>query len=314
MKQINKKIFYSVVGLILIISIINITSSYISKSNSANKNSTNNNLNSSNNQHNKKSSHNNENKKTQLLTNDSPIKLKNPRSVSPKKNYLAPKWSPNGLDILYTGPKYKGLYIASADGTRVKKISGDIGIGYNARWSSDGTKIITYKNGETTVYDIAGDEVTDSSESFEDKPKVFARNNNIYYRNHDNKNEEKLGNGEDSFYGPKLSPNENKVLYSGMVTGIYIRDFNSGRIVKVGPGTNPQWSFNSQGVIYNFTQDDGKQIISSDLYFAYADGLNTYNITNTPDIIELNPQISPDGSQITYEVDGQIFVAELQGL
>ena len=252
--------------------------------------------------------------KLQSVSSNSPIVIKNRYSISPKDNYIAPRWSPNGLDILYTGPKYKGLYIAAVDGTRVKKISDETGIGYSARWSSDGTKIITSKNGKITVYDITGDEVSDNKESFEDKPKVFVRDNNIYYRNYETQNEEKLTNSEDSFFGPKLSPDEKKVLYNGMVTGIYIRDLETGKVVHIGPGTDAQWSNDSKGIVFNFTQDDGKQVIASDLYYAYADGVNKYNITNTPDVIELKPQISPDGSKITFEVDGQIFVAELHGL
>lgn len=36
------------------------------------------------------------------------LNMKNRRSVTPKGDFMAPKWSPDGLDILATKGKYKG--------------------------------------------------------------------------------------------------------------------------------------------------------------------------------------------------------------
>jgi len=241
----------------------------------------------------------------------SPFLLENARSVTPKDGFIYPRFSPDGMDIICSKHKFRGIYLVSADGSEIRQISDEIGIGYNVKWSADGTKIIVEKDGKTKVLDITGEEI--DPEEVENLPdqNVFAKDDNIYLKNPDTGEDINLTNGEDAFFDPQVSPEGDKVAYQGLSTGIHIKNLETGEVVDLGQGTNMKWMPDGSGVIYNFTQDDGMDIIAGDIYFAYPDGSGAFNITNTPDIIELNPSISPDGSYLTYEVDGQVFIADL---
>lgn len=239
-----------------------------------------------------------------------PYQISNPRPLTPKEDFMAPRWSPDGLDVLFTRGKFQGLYLVSADGSQIRELSKEDGIGYNVRWSKDGSKIITDKNGSKKAIDLAGGETSESGieESF---APAFAQNDNIYIKNPSTGESEAVTNGEDSFYAPQVSPDGSKVAYVGLTTGIHIKDITTGEVSNIGQGANLQWMPDGKGLLYNLSQDDGIKLISGDIYFAYADGSGVFNITNSPDVIELNPSISPDGKHISYEVDGQIFTADI---
>ena len=242
-----------------------------------------------------------------------PFQVTNSRAVTPKGNFIHPRWSPDGMDILCTKDKFKGLYLVSLDGSEIRELSDAFGVGYKVKWSADGTKLIVESDGKTKVFDITGEEITDSPESLDViEDAVYARDDNIYLKNLETGEEMTLTDGEDAFFDPDLSPDGEKVAYQGLTTGIHVKDLSTGEVIDIGQGTDMQWTPDGNGLIYSYTQDDGMNIIAGDIYFAYADGSGYYNVTNTPDIIELNPTISPDGKQVTYEVDGQVFVADLE--
>lgn len=243
-----------------------------------------------------------------------PFLVRNSRPITPKEDFIYPRWSPDGLDILFTRAKYRGLYLVSVNGSGIRELSDELGIGYKVRWSEDGTKLIIEKDGKTITIDLTGEEVeTDSLEEQVNEP-IFAKDDNIYFKNPDTGELEQLTDGEDAYFNPQLSPDGSKVAYEGLTTGINIKDLETGEVINIGRGSNIQWTPDGRGLIYDYTQDDGEQLIAGDIYFAFADGSGVFNLTNTPDIIEHNVRISPDGTKIIYEVDGQIYVADLLNL
>lgn len=260
--------------------------------------------------------------------------ISNPRAITPADagDFIAPRMSPDGLAVLYTGPKYKGLYVALADGSDMRQISDKPGIGYKARWSADSTAIIVEIDGRTKALDLYGFEVAPEQFDKAGSRTVFTKNDDVYYNPHTDKSEEKEGKadtgedtgedkdaqrltgGEDTYFNPVLSPDESHVAYIGLASGIHIKNIKTEEVVYIGQGINVQWTPDGRGLIYNYTQDDGEQVIDGDIYFAAADGTSIQNLTNTPRIIELHPNLSADGSAVTYEVDGQVFIADISGL
>ena len=255
-----------------------------------------------------------QNKTSEDASSIPPFRIANKRSLTPRNGYIHPRWSPDGLDVLFTKAKYRGLYLVSSNGSDIITLSDEFGIGYNVRWSLDGTKLIVMKDGEETVIDLAGMEEVDPEDVDYDKSPVFSREDNIVLRDPESGEEKNLTSGEDSYYNPALSPDAESVVYEGLTTGINVKNLETGEVVNIGQGNNPQWTPDGEGVIYGFTQDDGENILGGDIYYASSDGDEIYNLTSTPDIIELNPSISPDGTQIIYEVDGQIIVADIEDI
>ena len=53
-------------------------------------------------------------------------------------DYLAPQFSPDGGDLLLTGPQLRGLYLATLTG-RIAQLTDDAEAGVHARWQRDGS-------------------------------------------------------------------------------------------------------------------------------------------------------------------------------
>lgn len=238
-----------------------------------------------------------------------PFKVKNSRAITPKNNFMSPRWSPDGMDVIYTSAKFKGLYLVSADGTGVRQLSDEDGVGYKVKWSKDGTKLIIKKDGKEVALDLTGDE--SDAAGLVDPDSIYAESDKIYYKNPQTGETETLTGDDDKYFNPVTSPDGSKVAYQGLSSGIHVKNVMTGEDVNIGQGGSFEWTPDGQGLVYNYTQDDGMKLISGDIYYASADGSEVYNITDTPDIIEEKPSISPDGKKVTYEVDGQIFVADL---
>ena len=251
---------------------------------------------------------------TSETQNPTPMKVVNGRSITAKENFIHPRWSPDGMDVVCTKHNFKGLYLVSSDGSQIRELSDQYGVGYNVEWSADGTKlIIKQKDGKVSIIDISGQESSQTADDVKlPEERIYAKDDNIYIKDPQSGEVKNLTNGEDNFFDPHLSPDGACVAYQGLTTGLHVQNLASGEVIDIGQGSNFQWTPDSMGLIYNVTQDDGMNIIAGDIYFAYTDGSGVFNITNTPDIIELHPSISPDGSHVTYEVDGQIFVADIQ--
>ncbi|NNE47783.1 MAG: hypothetical protein HKN37_14105, partial [Rhodothermales bacterium] len=58
-------------------------------------------------------------------------------------HFIQPRWSPDGLRLAFTSESYRGIWIASKNGTGVTQISDDNSAGFGFSWSPDGSAILT---------------------------------------------------------------------------------------------------------------------------------------------------------------------------
>lgn len=242
------------------------------------------------------------------------LKMDQPQPLTPEEDYMAPRWSRDGLDVLVTKSKYTGLYLVSRDGSDVRRISDEPGIGYNAHWSQDGNYIIVENEEGTRLYDRSGRQVEAAPEMDRIVPRVYAKAGVLYRREGADRSETDgvILADEDQYFEPVVSPDESKIAYIGLESGIIIKDLQNEEDILISEGTDICWLPDSSGILFNYTQDDGERIIDGDIYFAYADGRGVENLTNTPGVIERHPDLSQDGSQLTYEVDGGIYSVEVE--
>lgn len=113
------------------------------------------------------------------------------------------------------------------------------------------------------------------------------------------------------YYLPQLSPDGTKISTSDGVV-IYILDFNGNILANLGRGDWETWSPASNQIAFVTAIDDGYNIISSDLFVFDLNKSLKFQITNTTDEIEVEPQWSPNGDKIVFfsENSGKIFVVE----
>ncbi len=110
---------------------------------------------------------------------------------------------------------------------------------------------------------------------------------------------------------PALSPDGKKVAFNQMDDVVVMNIDGTGKIV-IGQGFSPCWVNNSQ-IIFEKTTDDGHTYTSGELYLANANGTSIKQLTSSP-LIEMQPQISPDGNKIIFMSysDGQIYIADFK--
>jgi Tol biopolymer transport system component len=110
------------------------------------------------------------------------------------------------------------------------------------------------------------------------------------------------------------SPDNKKVAFEVMGGNMYCMNIDGTDLVDLGKGNRPRWSFDSSKIIYMIAEDDGHTFTSSDIYSINADATEKRNLTNTNNLIEMNPCFSPNGKTIAFDVldDGSIYIMNIE--
>ena len=227
------------------------------------------------------------------------------RRVTEPANYTAPVWSPVGLDIAFTREGADGLYVAGPGGQTARLLTDDPGTGSTFMWNHDGMSVyLREPDGTYAELMITGEKYPAADR----KLHVFERDNMIYYRPEEGEPVAVSG-ATDRFFNPVLAPDESAVVFSGRETGLYLVNVDGSSLISVGPGENPSWLPDSSGIVFNVPVSDGTRTLDSDLWYASADGRERTNLTNTPQVVETHPAVSPDGQRIAYISGGAVYVA-----
>lgn len=127
----------------------------------------------------------------------------------------------------------------------------------------------------------------------------------------ENGNKKKLINvaDEDGYFNP-VESDDGKCAVSGMSGNLYVADPNGGAPVSLGAGCNPSWSPDGRWLVFQRCTEDGHNILSSELWYACADGSNMTQLS--ADGMCEYPSLSPDGTMLAYVIDGVVYTAPIQ--
>jgi len=225
--------------------------------------------------------------------------------------YYAPRFAPDGGQLLLTGVRLRGLYLAPLSGAAIRRLSDEEGAGVHARFRADGAiEYRAMRAGQRRDLVVGRDGAVRGLSALA-APVAQAVDERIYVRGAAGAWRE-VGSG-DRFFAPMVSPDGDKVAFQGLTTGIYIHVRSSGATVRVGPGTAPAWSPDGSRLVYEVTEDDGHEIVASELHLYDVASGRDQRLTATEDRIERRPGFSPDGSQIAFDDDtGRIWIARLE--
>lgn len=231
--------------------------------------------------------------------------VKEARPVTDNGGYVRPLWSPVGLDIVFTRPDGRGLYVTAPNKSDVRVLSSDPGVGRAPRWNIDGMSLhVREPDGQYSNIMITGEKYP-APPIFE---KVFERDGVICFQAEVDQPARRVSGSQDRFRSPVLSPDETRVAYLGLQTGIYLSPVDGSEAISAGRGFNPSWLPDSSGIVYDVPTGDANAVVDADLWYASADGTERTNLTNTPGVMEVEPHVSLDGERIAFSSGGTIYV------
>ncbi len=220
------------------------------------------------------------------------------------RDHYAPQFSPDGKNLLVTGEKMRGLSEVSIETGKTSALLTEERVGVKARYLADGRVAFKAKRAGA-MHSLVRNASGTIEELNQEEPTVFAYHDHIYLRTPVGLH--RISSG-DRFFAPKLSTDGNKVAYTGIATGVHVYDLLTGTRTHLGPGTAPSWSPDSRTLAYERTEDDGHNVVASDIWlWDAATGSRAFTVTDGRH--ERRPAWSPDGLAIAFDNDrGSILI------
>jgi len=237
------------------------------------------------------------------------------RNVRPLTNkakdgdFLSPRWSPDGLQMLVSRPGFSGVYLVDVNSGRLQFIAP--GNAFRARWTPDGNIEVAGEDGQTRVFAPDGALLSTRATDNREGP-TYAENDTVFVRTPDGATKP-LTTSDDRYFNPVLSPDGKQIVYQGLMSGLYMAPADgSGAPVYLGTGNNPAWMPDGSGVVFDVTTDDGHNLTGGDIYHVDSAVSERTNLTEGDSLIGQMPSVDPSGRQVAFESEGQIFVGEVQ--
>lgn len=253
---------------------------------------------------------------SQSALSSSRVRLGVPIRVTTDGYYLAPRFSPDGRFVLFSGPKYEGLFVAQVGPARpVIRVSDEEYVGWAAKWTTEGIETRT-RDGDEVVFrnPLSAPQRVVTGKVFdprEPKGRVHAFQEGDAIHAVIEGRSLVISEGRDRYFAPLVSPDQRFIVYEGLETGLFVYEVETARVFPAGRGNHPVWLWDSSGFVYDITQDDGVRLTSGDLYLFLVRTRERVRLTNTDDRIETHPMPSPDGTMVAFESEGAIYVAAL---
>lgn len=224
-------------------------------------------------------------------------------------DFMAPRVGPGG-QVIATESNYRGLFLFSTSATQTKPtvLSDAAEAGLHARWRSDGAILLRARHaGERIDLVIAGDR--QARPVTLPAAVAFSRDDRIYVAAGD-RGVVAIGTG-DRFFGVTIAPDGDLVAFQGLTTGIYVYTRSTATLRRIGAGSAPAWSADGRSLVFERTEDDGHDIVASDLFrYDVATGI-VHQLTATDDVIERRPSLAADGTIAFDDNHGGLLVGEV---
>lgn len=222
--------------------------------------------------------------------------------------FIAPKFAPDGLQLLLSRPGYLGIYIVAASGGLPRLAIPSHAA--QADWTRDG--LIGIRDPEQQhilVFHLDG--TLDRTDPLPTGP-VHSDHDRIYTRPSDGGAPIAVSDTSDRFIEPKLCPLGKNVAYTGVQTGLFLsRADGTGTPIFLGRGENVNWGPKGDFLLFARTRDDGHDFVEGDLLCYELQRQTLFNLTAKTDLLLKSPSLSPDGKTVALEAEGIIYTASL---
>jgi len=177
------------------------------------------------------------------------------------------------------------------------------------RWSPDGNFVFMNLAPSFQSYPVDQTVKSDTSVTV-----FYTNGKQIYKRDIPGRFDESLLTVPVEILNMVPNPQETKIAYELLGGNLWVLDLSTGETYDLGPGHEPTWHPEGNKLAFMVTHDDGHQITESDIYVVNSDGSGRVKLTETPSVLEMRPDWSPDGNMIVYDTDGwgPIMVQEVR--
>lgn len=254
-------------------------------------------------------------------------------SINIKVSYVFE--SPDEKHICFSDENLSQVYIKeTATKANPKLIFSSPGCGYFPTWTENSKSILMKsktKSGndirnETVEYVLNGNKILKRTDidyraiqsytnAKSDADPIIYINEKLQLIKRDEKSKEITVLEDKACYQPVLSPDKKKVAVH-IGNEIWVYDITKkDKPQKVGNGLITSWSIDSKFLLgFVDISKDGHEISNSELYLYDIRNQTTYQLTNTKDVIEINPTFSRNGKKIYYinSKDGSIIISQFK--
>jgi Tol biopolymer transport system component len=228
------------------------------------------------------------------------------------------KWSSDSKSILTRVAKYENqkrfnaVKIFNVDTKSSQQLTDyKVMMPYLPDWIAGDSKVYLPTKGSDEVF-VSGKE---KQRNIYKNIIAFEKNNKIVLKNLNDYSEKSFEIIKDARYlNISVSPDQSKLVFEVMGGNMFVIDVNGTGLVDLGKGDNPEWSNDNTKIVYTITKDNGHDLTASDIYIINADGSSKRNLSNTDDLLEMNPSFSPDDKSIIFDIsnDGSIYLMNFE--
>ncbi|MBA2332300.1 MAG: PD40 domain-containing protein [Actinobacteria bacterium] len=203
----------------------------------------------------------------------------------------SPSWSPDGSRLAFVSSRSgdEELYVARADGSKIKRLTRIPGPDLSPTWSSDGRRLAWSRNREIWTMGVSGT----------NKRRVVAKTQ-IWHEHHS-----PTWHGRTIVYSSNRVSTFNPELYAVPAKRL---TFTKGSDGVLGDDGMPDFSPDGRRIVFTSNRDQNGEI-----YVMDADGSDQRRLTRkTGD--DFTPRFSPDGRRIAFtSLPGSLFVMNADG-
>lgn len=182
------------------------------------------------------------------------------------------------------------------------------------KWAQYGEKVVLIQNEKIEAFD-SGKEIPQQFKTRPSQAFYVLKSNEIAKGKIPTNSTENISPFDNAQYlNLEISPDGQKLAFEVYGGNLFVMNVDGSNLVDLGKANRPSWSPDSNYLVASISEDNGYNITKGDVFAFSVDGSQKINLTANTDLIAQNPNWSPTGSKIAFDVptEGAIYSITIQ--